>query len=156
MNPAPPVTRSRIARRLVAQGGKAGAKAVAPVRQLGRARTLAPQDRVRGTRGGACELRGRDTPHPNLELGLLEDRLRELGPAARAGGREVPDTRLRARIHELADRRSEMGDVRRRAALVVDDRDLVPLGAEPEHRPQEVVSGGAEEPGAPHDPRSAT
>ena len=48
-----------------------------------------------------------------------------------------------------------MADVRRRAALVVDDRDLVALRAEGEHRPQEVLAGRAEEPGAAHDPAVA-
>ena len=48
-----------------------------------------------------------------------------------------------------------MADVGRAAALVVDDRDLVALGAEPQHRAQEVLRGRAEEPRRAHDPRAA-
>ena len=55
-------------------------------------------------------------------------------------------------VDELARGRGEMADVRRASALVVHDRDLVPLGAEPEHRPYEVVAGRPEEPGRAHDP----
>src|SRR5918996_1547044 len=50
-------------------------------------------------------------------------------------------------------RGGEMRHVRRRSTLVVDDRDLLAFGAEPEHRAHEVVAGGAEEPGAADDPR---
>ena len=52
----------------------------------------------------------------------------------------------------LARGRGEVADVGRGAALVVDDRDLVPLGAEAQHRAQEVVPGRAEEPRRAHDP----
>ena len=46
----------------------------------------------------------------------------------------------------------EVPDVGRAAALVGDDRDLVALGSEPEHRADEVVAGRAEEPRAPDHP----
>ena len=54
--------------------------------------------------------------------------------------------------HDLARRRREVPDVGRRAALVVDDRDLVPLLAEPEHRADEVRARRAEEPRRADDP----
>ena len=63
--------------------------------------------------------------------------------------------RGRLAVHELAHRRGQVPDVGRASALVVDDRDLVALQAEPEHRADEVVTGRAEEPRAPHDPRVA-
>ena len=46
-----------------------------------------------------------------------------------------------------------MPDVCRTPDLIVDDRDLVPLGAEPQHRPHEVVSRRPEQPGRTDDPR---
>src|SRR2546426_8700556 len=46
-----------------------------------------------------------------------------------------------------------MGDVSRTPDLVVDDRDLVPLYSEPEHRPHEVASRWPEQPGRTDDPR---
>ena len=49
----------------------------------------------------------------------------------------------------------EMADERRRAALVVDDRHLVLLRAELEHRPHEVLARPAEEPRGAHDPALA-
>ncbi len=48
----------------------------------------------------------------------------------------------------------EMSHVRRAPALVVDDRDLVALHAESEHRPDEVVARRAEEPRRAEDPCS--
>ena len=45
-----------------------------------------------------------------------------------------------------------MADIRRTAALVVDDRDFVALAAEPEHRADEVRAGPAEEPRRADDP----
>jgi hypothetical protein len=48
-----------------------------------------------------------------------------------------------------------MADVGGRAALVVDDGDLVPLGAQPQHRPEEVVPGPAEQPRGADDPAVA-
>ena len=45
-----------------------------------------------------------------------------------------------------------MPGVGRAATLVGDDRDLVALGAEPEHRAHEVVPDRPEEPGGAHDP----
>ena len=53
---------------------------------------------------------------------------------------------------EMSRRGSDVADVRRAAHLVVDHAHLVSLGAEPEHRPHEVVPAPAEEPGAPDDP----
>ena len=92
-------------------------------------------------------------PDAAVEAGLLEDRLGELGPGAVAGRRDVVDA-----VRQLDDgrhRRGEMPGVGRAAALVVDDRDLVALGAEPEHRPDEVVPDRPEEPRGADDPRLA-
>ena len=50
------------------------AQAFAPMRQARRLRLLAPQDRVRGARGGAAEALGRRRHDPALEPRLLEDR----------------------------------------------------------------------------------
>src|SRR5579884_2168462 len=148
MKPAPPVTRMRIGLS-VREPSQAFPQPFAPVRQLGCA-AFAAEDRVRGTRRLRAELGGRDPSHARRQRRLLEDRLGELGPRAVAGGGHV----VRA-VRQLEDgfrRLGQVTDVRRAAALVVDDRDLVALGAEPEHRPDEVARGPAEEPRAAHDP----
>ena len=111
-------------------------KPVAPVRQRRRSRALAPQHGVRRPRRRAAELGGRDPPHAAVEPRLLEDRLRELRPRAVAVGGEMPEPARKR--DELVHRFGEMPDERRRAALVVDDRDLVALRAEPQHRAHEV------------------
>src|SRR5262249_38723377 len=113
-------------------------------------RTLAAQHRVRGPRRRPPELRRADPAHAAVEARLLEDRLREVGPGAIAGGGEMPHA-LRL-FDELANRDGEVADVRRRAALVVDDGDLVALLPEREHRAEEVLARPAEEPGGAHDP----
>src|SRR5664279_3646954 len=112
---------------------------------------LAAKHRVRWTRRRAVELGGRDTAHAAVEPGLLEDRLGELGPRAVTLGCDVPDPARQA--DELARRGGQMADIRGTAALVVDDRDFVPLRAEREHRAQEVATRPAEEPGRADDPR---
>ena len=66
----------------------------------------------------------------------------------------MPDSERRAVVDQLARGRGEVPDVGRAATLVVDHRDLVPLGAEPEHRAHEVVSRLAEEPRRADDPRT--
>src|SRR5687767_422214 len=105
MKPAPPVTRSRIRGRLAArewpcncplqgkavQLAEALREAVAPVRESRRARSLAAQDRLARTRGGAPELLGRDAPHAAVDARLLEDRNRKLRPRAVAVRGDVPD-----------------------------------------------------------------
>ena len=60
MKPAPPVTRSRTARRLAVHLGEACAQTVAPVRQHGSSHSLAPQHGVRRSRRRTLELGGRD------------------------------------------------------------------------------------------------
>ena len=85
--------------------------------------------------------------------GLLEDRAGELGPRALALGGHVPDA-LRQR-EQLARRLGQVADVGRRAGLVGDDAHLVALCAEPQHRPDEVRAGPAEQPRAAHDPALA-
>ena len=57
------------------------------------------------------------------------------------------------RLEQLPRRRREMGDIRRRGALVVDDADLVPFARQVEHRRTKFVPGRPEETRAPHDPR---
>ena len=134
------LSRSRQARRPSRQWGRRGASG----------RSLR-EHRVRGPRRGTAELGSRDPAHAAVEAGLLEDRLRELGPRALAVRGEVPDAARQ--LDELARRRREMADIGRAAALVVDDRDLVALGAETQHRAHEVVARPAEEPRRADDPR---
>ena len=93
-----------------------------------------------------CPARRSRSRHPAVEAGLLEDRLGELGPRAVAVRRDVVDAVRQ--LEQRAYRFREMADVRRRAALVVDDGQLVALRAEPEHRPHEVLRRPAEEPRA--------
>ena len=94
----------------VAQTGETGPQAVAPVRQL-RGALLAAEDRDRRPRRLRAELRRRDPPHPAVEPGLLEDRLREVGPRAVAGRREMPDPERGAAVDQRARR---LGEVARR------------------------------------------
>ena len=86
-----------------------------------------------------------------VEAGLLEDRLGEVGPGRVAVGGDVVDAVRQEQ--DLTRRGGEVADVGRRPPLVVDDRDLVPLLAEPQHRTHEVVAGRAEEPRGADDPR---
>ena len=92
----------------------------------------------------------RRTAH--AEPRLLEDRLREVGPRALTLRGEVPDAEGVAAVDELPRRCGEMADVRGAPVLVRDDRYLVAVGAESEHRAQEVVTRRAEQPRCPHDP----
>src|SRR5581483_10300641 len=158
INPAPPVTSTRMAVSLVEsplrpQALEAGAQPLAPGRQAGSVRPPAAQDRVRGPRGGAAELGRRDRADEAVEPGFGEDGLRELGPRAVPAAGDVMDALLER--DDRPRRRGEMPDVGRAAALVVDHRHLVPLGAEPEHRPDEVVPGRSEQPRRADDPAVA-
>src|SRR5919201_692833 len=135
------------------QSSKAFPQALAPVREAGRACALAAQHRVRRPRCPAPELVAGDPEHPGAKACLLEDRLRELRPAAFPGGGEVPDP-VRT-VEELPRHRGEMADVRWTADLVVDNTHFVLLRRERQHRPHEVPARPAEEPRAPHDPALA-
>ena len=126
-------------------------KPVAPVRQRRRA-LLAPQHRVGRARRRTRELGRRDPADAGVETGLLEDRLGEVGPGRVAVGGDVVDAVRQEQ--DLTRRGGEVADVGRRPPLVVDDSDLVPLLAEPQHRADEVVAGRAEEPRGADDPRS--
>ena len=131
---------------------EAGAEALAPVREPRRLRALAAEHRVRGPRRRTAELRGRDRPHPALEPASSKIASRELGPRALARGGDVPDARCgsstSARV-AAARCPTYVGQ----PTLVVDDRDLVALAPEPQHRPHEVVPGRPEQPRRAHDPR---
>src|SRR5438477_642145 len=118
--------------------------------QFGRA-LLGTQHRVRRPRRGPTEVRARDAAHTRRQPGLFEDRLCELGPSAVAGGSQMPDTG--GPLDQRPRRRSEMADVRRRASLVVDDRHLLALAAEPQHGRDEVLAGRPEQPRGRDDPR---
>jgi len=111
---------------------------------------LATEHGVGGARRGAAELLARDPAHAAGEAGLREDRLRELGPGAVALRGDVPAA-VRQLDNALRGFR-EVPDVGGRAALVVDDGDFVVVGAEPQHRANEVVPRRAEEPRRAHDP----
>ena len=148
MKPAPPVTRMRIgAQRSRAQ---ALAQALAPVRQLGRA-ALAAQHRVRRPRrrapNSAVVMRRTRVSRPaSSKIASAKSAQRAV-----AGRGDVVDA-VRQLEHCLR-RLGEMADVGRAAALVVDDRDLVALGAEAQHRAHEVLRRPAEEPRGANDPR---
>src|SRR5215831_8583662 len=153
MNPAPPVTSNLMAAgRLAADVGETGDEAVAPVRKNGRAFPLAAEHRIRRSRRGPPELLGRDATDATVEPLLLEDRLGEVRPGAVPAGGQMPCAAREILVDEAVHRRREVTDECWAPALVVDDRHLVPLLAEPEHRPQEVVPRGAEEPRSAGDP----
>ena len=131
-------------------GRPAGPRASAAAR---RALALAAQDRVRRPRRRAAQLLRRDRKDAAVDPGLLEDRAGELEPRALPFGGQVPGAV--GKLEQLTGRLGEVVHVRRRADLVVHDTDLVALLPEGEHRPQEVLAGRAEEPGAAHDPAVA-
>ena len=140
-----------IRRRAIAINPQMSRHSRRPSRQCGSCGALgalAAQDRVRGPRRRAAELRRRDPPDAAVDARLLEDRLGELGPGAVAVRCEMPDAARPIAVDELARRGGEVPDVGRAAALVVHHGDLVALGAEPQHRADEVVPGRAEEPRA--------
>src|SRR5215207_11207473 len=109
--------------------GEACPQPLAPVRKPRRAVALAPENRICRPCRGPRELGSGDPPHAAVDAGLLEDRLREVGPGTVALRREMPDPALA--VEQLPGRRGQMPDVGRRAALVVDDSDLVALDPEP-------------------------
>src|SRR5918994_7878352 len=116
---------------MLRQAPEALAEAFAPVR--GRRRTLlAAQNRVRRAGRRTRELGGRYPAHAALEPCLFEDRLGEVGPRAVARGGDVVDAE--GKLEHGPRRRGEVADVSRAAALVVDDRDLVALRGEAQHR----------------------
>src|SRR5262249_50618306 len=110
---------------------------------MGRPRSLAPQDRVRGSLRLRAPLVARDPANAARQARLLEDRLGELGPGAVAVGGDVVDAERQ--LEDLLDRGGEMADVCRRGSLVVDDGDLVALVSEAQHRANEVARGPPEE-----------
>ena len=119
--------------------------------------------RARPSRSAAPSMAGRGARAPNSAVVIR--RTRQSRPAsskiASAKSAQVQSPSAAtcqtpyggAAVDELARRRGQVPDVGRAAPLVVDDRDLVALGAEPQHRADEVVPGRAEEPRAAHDPR---
>src|SRR5438034_3767320 len=111
---------------------------------------LTPQHRVRGPQCRTAELRARDAAHARVQPGLLEDRLCEFGPGAIPGGGEMPDAE--GAVEQLSRRRGQVTRVGGSGALIVDDRDLVTLTAEVEHRRDEVRPRLAEEARRAHDP----
>ena len=132
------------------RGTPAARRASAAAEALPRARCAAPSRRASAR---TLELRGRDPPNAAVEPGLLEDRLGEVRPRAVTVRGDVPQPCRQVLVDELPHGGREVADEGRAAALVVDDGDLVALGAEPQHRPQEVVPRRAEEPGRPDHPR---
>src|SRR5262245_22587682 len=146
MNPAPPVTSTLIA----SEPSQARAQALSPMRQARRLRLRRAQDGVRRPRRRPVELGRRDALDAALDPGLLEDRLGELRPRAIAfGGDVVQPMGLQ---DDVACGPRQMARVRRRAALIVHDRYLVPLAAQPQHRQDEVVAPRREEPRGADDP----
>ena len=101
MKPAPPVTRSRTARKASrpSRRGMRGDRR-ASAEASGAPVSLAPQHGVRGSRGRTLELSRRDPPDTAAEPCLREDRLGEVGPRAVALGRNVPEPFGRSRVDE--------------------------------------------------------
>ena len=135
---------------MVVERRRANPRASAAAR--GRPSSLA-QHRVRGPRRAGSVLGGRDAPDARGQTGLREDRLGEIGPGAVAGGGDVVDAE--GQMHDLLRRLGQMARVGRAAPLVGDDRHLVALAAEAQHRPHEVLRRLAEQPRAADDPRLA-
>src|SRR5215212_160680 len=123
------------------------------MRKLRSVLPFAPEHGVRRTWSRPAELLRRDLAHPAVEPRLGEDHLGELGPRALPLRGQVP--RAVRKLEQLARRLGEMAHEGRLADLVRNDRDLVLLLPEREHRSQEVLAGGAEEPRAAHDPAVA-
>src|SRR4029453_5048404 len=121
--------------------------------QARRLRTLAVQYRIRRPRSSRAEFLRRDSPHPGVQARFLEDRRSEVRPGAVAIGGDMPSA-LR-KLEQLPGGRREVADVRRRAALVIDDRDLFALPSKAKHRPPEFLSGPPEEPRGADDPAVA-
>ena len=90
--------------RAASEPRQALAQPVAPVRQLGRA-LLRAQHRVRRPRRLRAELGRRDPADAAVEAGLLEDRLREVGPRAVAARRRRGRRRTAARRRPRSPRR---------------------------------------------------
>ena len=82
---------ARQQRRRRAEGRQALAQALAPVRQLRRARSRCAAPSTPGRGAGAPNSARRDPADAAVEARLLEDRLREVGPRAVAGGGDVVD-----------------------------------------------------------------
>src|SRR3954470_12564269 len=109
MKPAPPVTSTRIAERLLIQKPReALTQAVAPVRQLGGA-LLGAEHRVRRAMGPRAELLSRDAADAALDAGVFEDRLREVRPRAVAARGHVVDAERQ--LGHRRHRGPEMTDV---------------------------------------------
>ncbi len=157
MKPAPPVTRRRIG----AKASRPSRRGTREARRASAGARGAPARSLRSTEYAGLGA-GRSSSAVvirrtrQLEPRLLEDRLGEVGPRAVTVSRDVPEPLRQVRVDEPPNGRGQVADERRAAALVVDDRDLVALCAEAEHRPEEVVAGRAEEPRRPDRPtRSA-
>ncbi len=178
MKPAPPVTRTRIARTLDEQGDAAAAETAGDSARFGhrrrgswrpaqrrRARHSRRPSRQCGSSGAprserSTEYAGRGALAPNSAVEIR--RTRQSSPASAKiasansaqvhspGRREVVDAERPP--GDLLRGRREVAGVGRAAALVVDDGDLVALGAEAQHRPDEVVADRPEEPRGAHDP----
>src|SRR4051794_34635085 len=98
MNPAPPVTSTRIRGRLPLDPFEALAESFAPVRQ-GRCPSLRPEDRVRRAGRPRAELLAREPADAAREAGRPEDRLGEVGARALAVRGGVVDGERQA--HDL-------------------------------------------------------
>ena len=79
------------------------------------------------------------------QAGALERRDGEIPPRALAAAGDVEHA-VGARLGDRDQRRGEVAGVCGTAELVVDYRDLVALGAEPQHRVDEVLAVRAEHP----------
>ena len=125
--------------------GEIGREALPPARKRRRVRALAAEHRVGGARRAAREHVGRAGHHAAVGARLVEDLLGELVPRARSAAGEVMDA-VGVALDQLRDRGGEMGGVGRAADLVGDDEHLGLVGADREHRLDEVAPADAVEP----------
>ena len=127
--------------------GEVGGEAVLPRRQDDR--PARARCRARCTPGAAPGARS-----CSLVVGTTRQRTRravedldgELVPRARAAPAGVEQADVALALGDLDERGGEVARPRRPAALVGDDGDLVALGAEPQHRRDEVRAARAEQP----------
>ena len=130
---------ARLARRQVL------AQPLMPVGQADRIGALGDQQRERRPRGRAAEHLGRPRHHPAVDAGLVEDLLRVLEPGAAPGRGDVVDAVLLG-FDEQGQRLRQMRGVGGARDLVGDDDHLGLLGADPQHRLDEVRPVGPEQP----------
>ena len=126
-------------------GDQVGGQPVLPRRQGRRVGAGRAEDRVGGARRGPAEVGGRAAVHGHGQPGALEGRARR-APTTCTSRRRRRAGRRAAALGDRDQRGGEVAGVGRAAELVVDHGHLVALGAEPQHRVDEVLAVRAEHP----------